>query len=110
LTARHIGLLDGASYRQIEEACARRLRALFLIPQGYRLLKIDREMVRHNQGRSSEARQLMGTVPEDILSGERLAPFAPRKVKVPHGMAAPMGLHPAAPPEVKSPDPENNDS
>jgi integrating conjugative element protein (TIGR03761 family) len=110
LTARHIGLLDGANYRQIQETCARRLRALFLIPQGYRLLKIDREMVRHNLGRSSEARQLMGTVPEDILSGERLAPIAPRKVKAPHGMAGPMGLHPAAPPEVKSPITENDDS
>ncbi len=52
----------------------------------------------------------MGTVPEDILSGERLAPFAPRKVKVPRGMAGQVGLQPASPPEVKSPDPENDDS
>lgn len=109
LTARHIGLLDGAGYRQIQEAGARRLRALFLIPQGYRLLKIDREMVRLNQGRSSEARQRMGTVPDDILSGERLAPFAPRKVNVPHGIVSQLGLHPAASPEVKSPDAENDD-
>lgn len=109
LTARHIGLLDGAGYRQIQEAGARRLRALFLIPQGYRLLKIDREMVHLNQGRSSEARERMGTVPDDILSGERLAPFAPRKIKAPHGMASPLGLHPAASPEVKSPDAENDD-
>ena len=110
LTARHIGLLDGASYRQIQEAGARRLRALFLIPQGYRLLKIDRQMVRHNQGRSSEARQRMGTVPEDILNGERQAPFAPRNVKMPRAMPAPTGLHPSVPPTRQSPMTENDHS
>ena len=109
LTARHIGLLDGATYRQTQESCARKLRALFLIPQGYRLLKIDRETVRLNKGRSSEARQLMGVVPEDILSGERLAPFAPRKVNVPRGISAAMGLHSASVPAMHSPDSENDD-
>jgi len=110
LTVRHIGLLDGATYRQIQESCARKLRALFLIPQGYRLLKIDRESVHLNKGRSSEARQVMGAVPEDILSGERLAPFAPRKVNVPRGISAAMGLHPASLPAMHSPDSENDDS
>jgi integrating conjugative element protein (TIGR03761 family) len=42
LTARHIGLLDGAATAQVQQACARKLRALFMIPQGYRMLKIDR--------------------------------------------------------------------
>jgi integrating conjugative element protein (TIGR03761 family) len=109
LTARHIGLLDGAHYRQVQEGGARKLRALFLIPQGYRLLKIDREIVRLNKGRSSEARKLMGTVPEVILSGERQAPFAPRKVNVPGEMAAQVELHPASSPARHSPDPENDD-
>ena len=84
LTARHIGLLDGVSCKQVQQACARKLRALFLIPQGYRLLKIDRNTIHLNTGRSSEARQLMGAVPEDILSGERQVPFSPRKVSL-HG-------------------------
>ena len=82
LTARHIGMLDGATCKHIQQACARKLRALFLIPQGYRLLKIDRNAVRLNTGRSSEARQLMGAVPQDILSGERQVPFTPLKVSL----------------------------
>ena len=82
LTARHIGLLDGASCKQVQQAYARKLRALFLIPQGYRLLKIDRKAIHLNKGRSSEARQLMGAVPEDILCGERQVPFTPRKVSL----------------------------
>jgi len=108
LTARHIGLLDGANYRQIQEACARKLRALFLIPQGYRLLKLDRETLQINKDRSNEARELMGVVPEDILSGERQAPFAPRRVNAPRGIAGQVKLHPASPSAVTSPDPENH--
>jgi hypothetical protein len=73
LTARHIGLWDG-DYRQIEAARPQAPRVPH--PQGYRLLKIDRDMVRHN-GCSGD-RQLMGTVPEDILNGERLAPLRHR--------------------------------
>ena len=110
LTARHIGLLDGAAYVQVQQACARKLRALFMLPQGYRLLKIDRDMVRKAMGRSHEARQLMGEVPEAILSGERQAPLVPRKMAFPIGVAAHVGLHPTSPAtrmktsEVKNPD------
>jgi len=81
-TARHIGLLDGATCKQVQQTCARKLRALFLIPQDYRLLKIDRKAIRLNNGRSSEARQLMGAVPEEILCGEQKVPFTPRKVSL----------------------------
>lgn len=88
LTARHIGLLGGADYAQVQKACAHKLRALFMIPQSYRLLKIDRESVRMQTGRSHEARQAMGDVPDDILSGERQAPLVPRKVNVRPGSSA----------------------
>jgi integrating conjugative element protein (TIGR03761 family) len=110
LTARHVGRLDGAAYRQVQQACARKLRALFLIPQGYRLLKIDREAVRKESGRTHEARQLMGAVPDDVLSGERHAPLIPRQVKFSSAVAGHVGLHPASPAfrnkssEVENPD------
>ena len=91
LTARHIGLLDGAAYVQVQQACARKLRALFMLPQGYRLLKIDRDMVRKAMGRSHEARQIMGEVPEAILSGERQAPLVPRKMAFPTAVAGHVG-------------------
>ena len=110
LTARHIGLLDGAAYVQVQQACARKLRALFMLPQGYRLLKIDRDRVQKAMGRSHEARQLMGEVPEAILSGERQAPLVPRKRALPTGVAGHVDLHPAStafrtkPAEVENPD------
>ena len=85
LTARHIGLLEGADSVQAQQACARKLRALFVIPQSYRFLKIDRKSVRKATGRSHEARQAMGELPDDILSGEHQAPLVPRKVALPSG-------------------------
>jgi len=110
LTARHIGRLDGAAYVQVQQACARKLRALFMLPQGYRLLKIDRDSMRMQTGRTHEARQIMGEVPEAILSGERQAPLVPRKMAFPTGVAAHVGLHPTSPAtrmktsEVENPD------
>jgi integrating conjugative element protein (TIGR03761 family) len=97
LTARHIGLLDSAACVQVQRTCARKLRALFMIPQSYRFLKIDRESVRLQTGRSHEARQAMGEVPDAILSGEHQAALVPRKVKFPSGFAGQVNLHPGSP-------------
>jgi len=94
LTACHIGLMDGKAYVHVQQACARKLRALFMIPQGYRLMKIDRDMVHKAIGRSHEARQAMGELPDDILSGERQAPLVPRKVKFPSGFSGHVTLRP----------------
>jgi integrating conjugative element protein (TIGR03761 family) len=85
LTSRHIGLLDGDATVQVQQTCSRKLRALFMIPHGYRLLKLDRKSVRKATGRSHEARQAMGELPDDILSGEHQAPLVPRKVALPSG-------------------------
>ena len=80
-----------------QQACARKLRALFMLPQNYRLLKIYRESVRKATGRSHEARQIMGEVPDDILSGEHQAPLVPRKVRFPSGVAGHVKLRPGSP-------------
>jgi integrating conjugative element protein (TIGR03761 family) len=97
LTARHIGLMDGKAYVHVQQTCARKLRALFMIPQGYWLLKLDRKSVRKATGRSHEARQTMGEIPDDILSGERQAPLVPRKAILPTGVAGHVNLHPGLP-------------
>jgi integrating conjugative element protein (TIGR03761 family) len=97
LTARHIGLLDGQACEDILKASARKVRAIFMIPQGYRLLKINREQVQQVIGRSHEARQLMGEVPGDVLNGKRQAPLAPRKVSFPSGFSGNVQLRPGAP-------------
>ena len=108
LTVRHIGLLDGDA--TVQQTCARKLRALFMIPQNYRLLKVDRDMVRKGMGRSHEARQIMGAVPDDILSGEHQAPLVPRKVKLPSEFAGHVKLHPGSPdPEIHLSKDKNDD-
>jgi len=111
LTARHIGLLDGEACGNVQRACARKLRALFMLPQSYRFLKIDRETVRLRTGRGHAARQTMGEVPDDILSGERQAPLVPRKIQFPTGVAGHMGLQAeSATPGKRDTDEENHDS
>ncbi len=97
LTACHIGLLDSKASEDILNASARKVRALFMIPQSYRLLKINRELVRKAMGRSHEARQLMGEVPGDVLSGDRHAPLVPRKVDFPSGISGHVNLRPGTP-------------
>jgi len=96
LTARHIGLMGGQASEDILKASARKVRGIFMIPQSYRLLKINREQVRNAMGRSHEARQLMGEVPGDVLSGERQAPLVPRKVSFPSGFSGNVQLRPGA--------------
>ena len=111
LTARHIGILDGTAYVDIQQACAHKLRALFMIPQSYRFLKIDRESVRLKTGRSHEARQAMGEVPDAILSGENQAALVPRKVKFPSGFAGHVKLRPESPvPDTALSEDKNVDS
>ena len=97
LTVHHVGLLESEGRNGLIKSCARKIRALFLIPQSYRFLKIDRESVRQQTGRSHEARQIMGELPDAILGGERQAPLVPRKVKFPSGFAGNVGLPPKSP-------------
>ena len=92
LTAQHIGQLNGETCIQVQKACASKLRALFLIPQRYRFLKLDRESIRKARGKRHEARHVMGEVPDDILSGERQAPLVPRKVTFPSGITGQVNL------------------
>ncbi|MBV2137104.1 MAG: TIGR03761 family integrating conjugative element protein [Candidatus Thiodiazotropha sp. (ex Ctena orbiculata)] len=96
LTARHVGLLSGHACKETISQAAHQLRSLFMIPQGYRLLKIDREQVRNKASRSHEARRLMGEIPGDVLSGERKAPLVPRMIAFPSGVARNVSLHPGA--------------
>jgi integrating conjugative element protein (TIGR03761 family) len=97
LTVHHVGLLESEGRNGLIKSCARKIRALFVIPQSYRFLKIDRESVRKATGRSHEARQAMGELPEDILSGERQAPLVPRKTALPSGFVGHVKLHPGFP-------------
>ncbi len=99
LTLRHIGLLGNQESEGIINTSARKLRSLFTIPQGYRLLKINRDLVRTSTGRSQEALKLMGDIPAEVLGGAHHAPLVPKKRISPSGFAGQIKLHPEASPD-----------
>lgn len=95
LTAHHVGLLSGSSTEGLLNTCARRIRGAFAVPQGYQFLGIDRESLKQGTANASRARQIMGEVPEDVLSGAHSAPLTPRKVRFPDEAAKHIHLKPA---------------
>jgi len=107
VTASHIGLVNHDRRRQIQQSCARKVRNLFMLPQAYRVMALDRATVRARAGRSHEARQRMGDLPEDILSGERRARFAPRKPPLTTAMPQSTTVVPPMP-GTPAPDDEKN--
>jgi integrating conjugative element protein (TIGR03761 family) len=92
MTARHVGVLNGAACKALQQTGARKLRALFVLPRRYRCLKIDRAAVCAETGNARLARQVMGELPADILCGERLPPLLPRPVNPPTLLPEPNHL------------------
>ena len=74
--------------------CARRIRGAFAVPQGYHFLGVDRESLKQGTANARRARQIMGEVPEDVLSGAHHAPLTPRKVRFPEEAAKHIRLKP----------------
>ena len=94
LTANHVGLLSGSSTEGLLNTCARRIRGAFAVPQGYQFLGIDRESLKQGTANASRARQIMGEVPDDVLSGAHHAPLTPRKIRFPEEAAKHIRLKP----------------
>jgi len=83
LTCRHVGMLSTELTEQVLNQHARAIRGVFAIPQGYRLLKVDRPGVMRGSEPAIEAKQRMGQVPEAVLNGEMTAALTPRTAKFP---------------------------
>ena len=94
LTANHVGLLSGAAMEGLLNTCARKIRGAFAVPQGYQFLGVDRAVLKQGTANASRARQIMGEIPEDVLSGEHHAPLAPRKLRFPEETAKHILLKP----------------
>ncbi len=94
LTAHHVGLLSGSSTQGLLNTCARKIRGAFAVPQGYHFLGVDRESLKQGTAKASRARQIMGEVPEDVLSGAHHAPLTPRKIRFPEEAAKHIRLKP----------------
>ena len=107
LTGTHIGLFDRDTSDGVLNGCARKIRGAFALPQDYRFLGIDREAVQKGTGKAPQAAELMGAVPDDIMTGERRAPLVPRNLQFPTGSADHIGLTPiskSTPSETKNDD------
>ncbi len=102
LTAQHVGFLSGTEREGLLNGSARKLRGVFSTVQDYRYLGVDREMLRQGSANASRARQLMGEVPEEVMSEQRLAPLTPRKLRFPDPAAHHLRLTPR---EAASPAP-----
>ncbi|WP_051301689.1 PFL_4669 family integrating conjugative element protein [Sedimenticola selenatireducens] len=85
LSGCHVGLLDRASTERSAQLAGRRIRGVFLLPQSYRFLGIDRASVQRQDEKAKRAQALMGDLPPVVLSGEQQAPEVPRKLNFPEG-------------------------
>ncbi len=94
LTGHHVGLLSGVAMEGLLNACARKIRGAFAVPQGYHFLNVDRSALQQGTANASRARQVMGEVPEDVMNGAHQAPLAPRKVRFPEEAAKHLRLKP----------------
>jgi integrating conjugative element protein (TIGR03761 family) len=88
LSGCHVGLLDRASSEQAVQLGGRRIRGVFVLPQGYRFLGIDRASVRRKDEKAQRAQALMGELPPEVLSGEQQAPQVPSKLRFPEAPSA----------------------
>ena len=77
LTAKQIGVVNADQCTDVIRGAARRIRAVFILPQRFRRLGIKRSSPQDAQSTFQRAEELMGVLPNDILKGERRAPLAP---------------------------------
>lgn len=76
-TARQIGELTESSCAGLIRGCARRLRAVFILPQRFRRLGITRAAASESHPAFQRGVDLMGPPPSDVLAGTRRATLAP---------------------------------
>ncbi|KAF0804365.1 PFL_4669 family integrating conjugative element protein [Alloalcanivorax xenomutans] len=77
MTARFVGLMDRETFERHLEESGRGVRRLFATIQGYRHLAVTRDDVRQATQKGQRAIELMGELPDEILSGALRAAHAP---------------------------------
>lgn len=110
LTACHIGLLESRAAESLLHRCARKIRGTFVLTQGYSFMAIDRPAVLKGTAKAIRAQEVMGLVPDDVLSGDRRAPLVPRKRQFPTGFAGHKDLQASESAERTSQNDENHDA
>jgi integrating conjugative element protein (TIGR03761 family) len=77
MTFRHLGVDLPTSLDEQVNASGRWVRRVFAVPQGYQSLGVCRDDLRQHTERAEKAREQMGELPNEILSGERLPSLRP---------------------------------
>lgn len=77
MTFRHLGVDFPTTLDEQVNASSRWVRRVFAVPQGYHSLSVCRDDLRQHTARAEKAREQMGELPQDILSGERLPSLRP---------------------------------
>jgi integrating conjugative element protein (TIGR03761 family) len=103
LTAAHVGLVDSGDAQRLLGQCAGKIRGVFCVPQGYRFLGVDRSVLAQGTALAERAREVMGEVPEDVLTGARRPVLGPRKAPFPGQAPGHPQLHPGVSPSGESP-------
>ena len=82
LGARHVGLLGRDEAEKTLHQGGRRVRRALQSPLGYRLIGVTRDDVGQGTTKAMQARDAMGEIPDEVLSGTRRAPHAPTVASV----------------------------
>ena len=78
LTARHVGLLDGPGADNFLASAGRLLRRFYLSATGFRPMELNRADIDADNEKAHRARERMGEIPPDILSGRIYAALHPK--------------------------------
>jgi len=84
LSARHVGLLARDEAENMLHQAGRVVRRVLQSPVGYRFLGVTRRELAQGTAKASQAIELMGEVPDAVLTGNRRAPHAPTVVNPTH--------------------------
>ncbi len=83
LSARHVGLLGRDEAESVLHQGGRVVRRVLQSPVGYRFIGVTRRDLEQDTAKALQAREVMGEVPDDVVSGSRRAPHAPTAVNQP---------------------------
>lgn len=100
LSARHVGLLVRDEAEALLHQGGRVVRRVLQSPVGYRFFGITRRDLAQGTTKAQQARESMGEVPDDVLTGGQRAPHAPAMVSPSHEHAVTDPTHLAARPSA----------
>ena len=79
LSAQHVGLITRDEAERALQLGGRMVRRAFQSPLGYRLTGVTRADLEQGTAKAQQAREALGEVPEEVLSGTLRAPHAPAR-------------------------------